>query len=148
MPDEHTNHTQPPENPSTGYQDLPASPLDTYSAQPDTVDANPVFKILRIVIWLLPSIIVPVLMFCISTACLALHLEYLIGLLIFLSSIAATMAIGYLDQRIAAHQQQIEFARIKNEALGRVGIFTIWQIFIIPFVCFTLIIVLFMFARL
>ncbi|MEY3394492.1 MAG: hypothetical protein RL346_728 [Verrucomicrobiota bacterium] len=127
---------QKPLNASSRTNEWEREPLPDQRAP---VKTNPVLGFLRIVIWLLPSIIIPVLILSMTAACNALNMGSLNGLLIFLSSLGATIAIGYLDQRISAHQQQIEFARVKDDSISRVGIFIICQIFIVPVIWVTLI---------
>jgi hypothetical protein len=125
-------------DPSLRYQDWPVSKSDTRPVERGAVGGNPVFTLLRIVLWLLPAIIVPVIIILVLYLLSLFRVVAIGGFLCFAFCLAAVMIIGYFDQRVLAQQKQIEFVRIKEKAMGRIGIFVISQIFIIPVVWFTL----------
>lgn len=101
---------------------------------------SPALSFLRIVIWLLPSIIILVLFLFLSIEIFfnSIQVRFLEEFLIFFSFLGATIAMGYFDERIAARQQQIESARIKRGIKTRIGMFILCQIFIVPIILGTL----------
>lgn len=102
------------------------------------VKTNPALSVLRIVLWLLPTIVVPFVIGLVTMVANLFNAYALIGIISFISCLCAVAAIGYFDQRILLLQQQLEYAREKDRISGRIGIFVICQIFIIPILWFTL----------
>jgi Cu/Ag efflux pump CusA len=100
--------------------------------------ANKALTILRIFLWLMPAIFIPV--FALLGAALfdpltgnnanAAIASCILGITI------ATAAVGYFDQRIALVQKRIAPPHSKKELARWTAIFVVLQIIIAPTVCF------------
>lgn len=121
------------------YQTWPASKSDTRPVERGAVGSRPALTVLRIVLWLLPSIMIPVVMTCYTFLANMLSIYLFNELITFALSLATVVAIGYFDMRISLFNKQIEYAREKNKTVKRMLIFTLCQIFIMPVMWFTLI---------
>ncbi len=120
------------------YQDWPVSESDTRPVNRGVVGSKPAFTVLRIVLWLLPTIIVPVVVFGSNFLFRQLNVYMFSNLLCWAISLTAVAALGYFDQRIALQQKGLELAHGNNKITGRVVIFVLCQIFITPVIWFTL----------
>jgi hypothetical protein len=132
------NHPDPDQEPQNSYRSWPGSDPNSMPVRRTPVTTNPALSVLRIVLWLLPTIVVPFVIFCVLFIVNKLNTYALNGIICFVSSVCSVAAIGYFDQRILLVQKQLEYTREKDRVNGRVGIFVICQIFIIPILWFTL----------
>lgn len=71
------------------YQDWPVSKSDTRPVNRGTVGSKPAFTVLRIVLWLLPAIVVPVIGLLSSIIIRQMHAHMFINLLYLVLSLAA-----------------------------------------------------------
>ncbi len=121
------------------YQDWPVSKSDTRPVNRGTVGSKPAFTVLRIVLWLLPAIVVPVIGLLSSIIIRQMHAHMFINLLYLVLSLVAVAALGYFDYRIALQQKGLEMTRENKKIIGRIVLFIICQIFITPILWYTLI---------
>jgi general stress protein CsbA len=113
-----------------------------YSIPPNRRDPrNIVFTILRIALWLMPAIFIPISLIILGLLSHFLRIEFDSYLLILcvLSIIAATAAVGYFDQRISLMQKKIVPPHSKLELARWTTIFVLTQIIIAPTVCYVMV---------
>lgn len=121
------------------YETWPVSESDTRPVNRGTIEGRPAFTILRIVIWLLPTIVLPVV-FVLFTNTLRQFGAYMIAPLVYwAAALTAVAALGYFDYRVALHQKGIEMTRENKKIIGRIVLFIICQFFITPILWYTLI---------
>jgi hypothetical protein len=99
------------EHESPKYETWPVSASDTRPVNRGTVGGRPVFTILRIVIWLLPTIVVPFVVFACSTTLSQVGAYMVAPLICWTAALIAVAALGYFYYRIALQQKGIEIPR-------------------------------------
>jgi len=127
------------EDKSPKYETWPVSESDTRPVNRGTIGGRPAFTILRIVIWLLPTIVVPVVFFLFSNTLRQFGAYMVAPLICWAASLTAVAALGYFDYRVALHQKGLEMTRENKKIIGRILLFIICQFFITPILWYTLI---------
>jgi predicted membrane metal-binding protein len=102
---------------------------------------NKAFTILRIFLWLMPAIFIPVFAFLAMMAFDPLNSNNANAAMGFgiLGIVIASAAVGYFDQRIALMQKKAVPPHSKTELARWTAIFVALQIIIAPTVCYAVV---------
>jgi hypothetical protein len=113
-----------------------------YPITPAPPDAgNKAIAILRIFLWLMPAIFIPIAFFIAIFIYNIFHFRYETSLLIGTCSltIMATACVGYFDQRLKLMQEKASPPYNKKELARWTFVFVLAQILIAPCICYTVV---------